>query len=279
MKRLLLILTLCLTVITTKADSYNCPTDIGYNSTTKEFTFYYAGGIPVDGNGQATYTRIELEISKGKGAGHTWFVNVLSKTSNTIITDNSGDNLDSSSEMISTQKIDGSWSTKDKLTYFNGSKDLNTYSNSDARWVGHCYNNGPLPVTLKYLKYNGSVFTWCTGSEINCLGFHLQSSEDTRIWTEEAFIYSKAVAGFSNSDINYNFNLWSKVPYWRLVQEDFNGTKEIFPVIHNLFIEKNIRVFDLMGSEVFNYDSLHGIYVVLESNKWSKKLYNYIQCN
>lgn len=268
-KTILLIILLCLIGFETKADSENCPTSISYNGSTKQFTFYYSGGIPKDGNGESLYTRIELEISKGKGSGHTWFVNIKSKTSNNIITDNSNGNLDSTSEMISTQKSDGSWSNKDKLTYFNGSKDLNSYNSTDKRYLNHCYYNGVLPIKLISFTYDNYIFTWETASELNNKWFILQSSSDGKSWVNEEYIYSK---GNSNQIVNYSLVFKPIYQYYRLVQEDWDGQFEIFLPIHiNLNISEE-RIFDLQLNELPNNFSLKPgtIYLSLKNNKWTK---------
>lgn len=256
-KIILLIILLCLIGFETKANTANCPDSVRYNSTTEQFTFYYSGGIPKKG-GKSEYTYLGLDITSGKGSGSTHYVKVLTYNSNTLITDNNGGTLDQTSAILYSDNPD------------NHSREIE-YLNNSKNEIGiiHCYYNAVLPVKLIYFGYNNNIFTWKTASELNNKWFILQSSQDGKIWNNEEYIYSK---GNSNQIVDYSLIFKPIYPYYRLVQEDWDGKFEIFSSIHiNLNIPEE-RIFDLQLNELSNNISLKPgtIYLSLKNNKWTK---------
>jgi hypothetical protein len=96
----------------------------------------------------------------------------------------------------------------------------------------------PLPVALTSLKVNatngGAKVLWSTASEKNCDFFMVERSA-----TGTSFQTLGRVAGAGNSTTPRSYNYFDATPlagtsYYRLVQYDFDGSKEIFgPVAFN----------------------------------------------
>jgi hypothetical protein len=282
----LLILALCLIAYNSKADSENCPTSVSYNSSKKQFTFYYAGGIPKDGNGNSNYDRIQIENSIGQGS--QWYtkggvkIKILSKTSTTLVTNNASDSLDGTSEMYTSGKH------KDKITYWQGNVDLkHDYSSSDKRFINHCYYDAPLPVKLISFSYSKELFSfkWVTASEIDNEKFMIQESEDCTNWHTILEIQSKN----SNSTSNTYYSCMYLHPsgFYRIVQRDFNGVMETFQPIYLYKDAPNISIIDdvittgslstilnIVGDVVFegigSVRLIPGYYFILSEDKWFK---------
>ena len=282
----LLILALCLIAYNSKADSENCPTSVSYDSYKKQFTFYYAGGIPKDGNGNSNYDRIQIENSIGQGS--KWYtkggvkIKILSKTSTTLVTNNASDSLDGTSEMYT------SGNHKDKITYWQGNVDLkHDYSSSDKRFINHCYYDAPLPIKLLTFSYEktSSSFIWVTASEINNEKFMIQESEDCTNWHTILEIDSKN--SNSNSNTYYSYMYLHPSGFYRLVQRDFNGVMETFQPIYlykdtpNISIVGDVitvgslsTVLNVLGDVVFegigSVNLAPGYYFILSEDKWFK---------
>ena len=281
---------LCLTTLNLKADSENCPTSVIYNSSVKQFIFYYASGIPKDGNGNSNYDRIQIENSIGQGS--QWYtkggvkIKILFKTDTTLTTNNASDSLDGTSEMYTSGKH------KDKITYWQGGVDLrHDYSSSDKRFINHCYYDAPLPVKLINFNYEKftSTFRWTTATEINNNCFVLQSSDNTKIWEDESVIVSKGINGLSCSILNYSYKIVPTKSYWRLMQYDYNGNYDSSDIIHiNLYTTFpkiiNNSVILTSGSLIINntgqllydgegvYELLAGEYFIYINDEWFKIL-------
>ncbi|MEM9820592.1 MAG: T9SS type A sorting domain-containing protein, partial [Bacteroidota bacterium] len=96
-----------------------------------------------------------------------------------------------------------------------------------------------LPVELLdfYGRLEGKAISldWSTASEVNNLGFTIQRSQDTRNWTQLAF-----VAGVGNSTVLQSYEYWDRFPrpginYYRLQQMDDNGEVHYSKVISVAF--------------------------------------------
>jgi len=282
----LLILALCLIAYNSKADSENCPTSVSYDSSKKQFTFYYAGGIPKDGNGNSNYDRIQIENSIGQGS--QWYtkggvkIKILSKTSTTLVTNNASDSLDGTSEMYTSGKH------KDKITYWQGNVDLkHAYSSSDKRFINHCYYDAPLPVKLISFSYSKEVFSfkWVTASEINNEKFLLQESDAGVTWHTIGEVLSKSINSTVNTE--YTFKYRNPSGFYRIVQKDFDGKMETFTPIYIakdttailivedlLTINSFYTVLNVAGGVVFEGTGsvrlLPGYYFVFSEDKWFK---------
>lgn len=210
------------------ADSDNCPDRVSYDSANAEFTFHYNGGVPVDGNGDTPYTRIELEISGGKGAGKTVFVNVISISSYKIVTDDAGGKIDGTSEV----KYVGS--TKHRITYFKGTTDLNKEKGNKK--ITHCYGDLPLPVTWMSVQVSSdethrNTVSWTTATEINNHLFEVERSFDGKEWFKVGDVVG---AGNSNTQKHYLFVdaiLIKTRIYYRVKQVDFDGGFDYSPIV------------------------------------------------
>ena len=94
----------------------------------------------------------------------------------------------------------------------------------------------PLPVDLLYFDAqcgNGSLdFSWATASETNNRVFVVEQSADATLWQS---IGEYEGAGYSSSTNSYTLKVpFEQVqgPYFRLYQEDFNGTRAYFQGLH-----------------------------------------------
>jgi hypothetical protein len=94
----------------------------------------------------------------------------------------------------------------------------------------------PLPVDL--LHFNAACgpgrldFDWATASEVNNRVFVVEQSTDATLWQALA---EQAGAGYSSSKRSYALSVpFEKVqgPYFRLYQEDYDGTREYFQGLH-----------------------------------------------
>ena len=91
----------------------------------------------------------------------------------------------------------------------------------------------PLPVDLT--SFTGqcdqslSEITWETASEIQSQWFFLEQSQDLVEWK---MVERLAGAGHSNTLNHYRWKGVAEGPYFRLVQVDFDGTREVFPSIY-----------------------------------------------
>jgi hypothetical protein len=120
----------------------------------------------------------------------------------------------------------------------------------------------PLPVDLT--KFTASTFSdneikveWSTATEVNSRDFILFGSIDGINFNQ---INLQKGAGYSNSEINYDFidreiNSSSKVNYYKLLQTDFDGaSKEYGPI--SLLRETSISDFGLFpnpANELVNF--------------------------
>lgn len=92
----------------------------------------------------------------------------------------------------------------------------------------------PLPVVLKEFDVNceaeGVAVSWATQSEVNNEYFSVMYSQDGSDWKEIAQVEGM---GNSNQLVTYNFidkGRRSGIGYYKLVQYDYNGTSEAFPM-------------------------------------------------
>lgn len=96
-------------------------------------------------------------------------------------------------------------------------------------------NNNPLPVKLLYFtgKQTGGDVTlkWATASEVNNAGFTVERSVDGQTFTRAGYVRGKGnsneMVTYSNVDAKAFAATSSRTLYYRLVQEDANGDREI----------------------------------------------------
>lgn len=108
--------------------------------------------------------------------------------------------------------------------------------------LGPSYSALPVTLTSFNANCNGDKIeiTWTTESEYNSSHFSLQNSKDGVSWTEVAQLEA---AGTTNQTTVYHYedNKKHGVSYYRLVQTDFDGSTEDFPIISvNCELESNV---------------------------------------
>lgn len=91
----------------------------------------------------------------------------------------------------------------------------------------------PLPVDLTHFSgacvdANAEI-NWETASEIQSQWFYLEQSQDLIVWKS---VERLAAAGNANVLTKYAWRGQAEGPYFRLVQVDFDGTREVFPSIY-----------------------------------------------
>lgn len=129
-----------------------------------------------------------------------------------------------------------------------------------SNWVIAGGPANPLPVELIYFNADCTgeevQLTWETASELNSMAFYLEKSVDGELWE---LVTEVEAAGTTNSNTTYAYTDRSPsagVSYYRLVQEDFDGTSEIFgPVSVNCeFEEKDIKLFPNPSNNFFTLE-------------------------
>jgi len=127
-------------------------------------------------------------------------------------------------------------------------------------WVLSYNTGGPLPVTLLDFSAtcaeNGVVIRWSTASEQNSQNFQVERSRDGVSWT---LVTTLPAAGNSNTEIQYTVNdpqAASGTSYYRLVQEDINGTQKIYgPVSVSCETQQNgLLIFPNPGKDNFTVE-------------------------
>ncbi len=123
----------------------------------------------------------------------------------------------------------------------------------------------PLPVELthfsvkKYTKSSAQL-KWLTSSELNNRGFHIERSKDAITWNRIAYVAAKANPGLQNKydlidqEVNKGWN------YYRLAQEDLDGT-----ITHSTI---QIVFFDQMELAIFPNPTSDQVNIVL--GNWKK---------
>nr|WP_299202901.1 hypothetical protein [uncultured Brumimicrobium sp.] len=136
----------------------------------------------------------------------------------------------------------------------------------------------PLPVDLT--AFNGqnkqgmNLLTWETATETNNDYFSIAHSSDGFSWQE---IDKVSGAGNSTEVKNYSLehrNFPSAINYYRLTQVDFDGKREVFPIISidNLKNRKLIKRVNTLGQEVDQ--NFKGIVIeYYDDNSVEKKIY------
>jgi len=117
--------------------------------------------------------------------------------------------------------------------------------------------NVPLPVELTSLSANcnkvNTQLSWTTASEFNAAHFTVQMSRDGTIWNDLGEVQAVGTTSLAS---NYLFETTNSgaLAYYRLIQEDLDGTQEIFgPISSNCSINNNIMsVYPNPASENFN---------------------------
>jgi hypothetical protein len=153
-------------------------------------------------------------------------------------------------------------------------------------WLHGAQVPSPLPVSLVSFKgicENDTIrVEWITESETNSHKFYIESSIDLIAWNRVGEVSG---AGFSNELRNYQISAVnnSGVTYFRLVQQDFDGTIEMFdpitvncinsPLTNTIIVYPNptedeftvsvesqdsyeksrIQIYDMMGKSVRSY--------------------------
>lgn len=116
----------------------------------------------------------------------------------------------------------------------------------------------PMPVELSDFKFDvsetGLDVLWETEIEINNDYFDLQISENGTDWTN----FDRVIGTGSNSDYSVfvpRDKLFANLNYFRLVQYDTDGTKNIHRVIVYENSEQKFEIFDYMGNRIGVFDS------------------------
>ena len=144
-----------------------------------------------------------------------------------------------------------------------------------------CSPNGALPIQLLSfdveLKNNIATVKWTTISELNNSHFNIEVTKKNGEWE----IFAR-VEGNGNSTIERNyetsFEYNESYGYVRLVQYDYDGTREAFNIVYmksdNIDKEEWLNVFSLTGREVSWRNGLTpGIYIV----QFSGGIFKHIQ--
>jgi hypothetical protein len=128
----------------------------------------------------------------------------------------------------------GNWIAQDALHDITG----NTITKSGLpgfSWFAAGLDVGPLPVTLTKFEAGCAQqeveLSWITESETNNMHFRVERSENLTDWTELAVILG---AGNSNAALHYQLTddrPLNGLAYYRLLQQDFDGTTELFDPI------------------------------------------------
>ena len=128
----------------------------------------------------------------------------------------------------------GNWIAQDALHDITG----NTITKSGLpgfSWFAAGLAVGPLPVTLTKFEavcaQQVVELAWTTESETNNLHFRVERSENLMEWTEVS-----VVSGGGNSNQPLHYHVTDARPlnglaYYRLIQQDFDGTTEVFDPI------------------------------------------------
>jgi len=106
----------------------------------------------------------------------------------------------------------------------------------------------PLPVTLLEFNCSNSMLSWSTAEEVNSWKFEIERSSDTRTWS----YYDTMISSGSNS--SYYIPARSE-GYYRLVQYDFDGTREEFNYVYcdnpyTIEINRRIGIYDTKGAVI-----------------------------
>lgn len=201
MKKILFILFIGVSLLT----SAKCPDYVTYSG--GQFSFVYNGTTP---NG-ATYNQVRVTISSGKGNGGSYLLSILSNSGSTIVTDNGGNSVDSTS-------------VASVIAY---------YYNGSATSINDCNKSTPLPVKLisfKPVLLNNTVaLHWVTATEINNEKFEVERCGPDGLWVKIG-----EVPGNGNTTEIVCYAFVDKSPldlnYYRLKQTDYNGEFEYSPV-------------------------------------------------
>ncbi|MFH1194117.1 MAG: M28 family peptidase [bacterium] len=129
--------------------------------------------------------------------------------------------------------------TNDLIDYFNNDYFVKMTRLGIASLASSAHVGGITPVEL--LTFNGYVanetviLKWSTATELNNYGFELQHSDDLLNWTNIGFIKGKI-----NSIESTEYNFTDSQPmigknYYRLLQNDLDGSCEIFGPIEILY--------------------------------------------
>ena len=95
------------------------------------------------------------------------------------------------------------------------------------------YPNLPVElISFTAVPGNGSVkLKWSTASEINNKGFLIQKSNDKINWKNITFITGYGTSLQLNKYIYYDNNPFNGKSYYKLIQNDFNGTSKVISTI------------------------------------------------
>ena len=130
-----------------------------------------------------------------------------------------------------------------------------------------------LPVELTYFDGECGSLTWQTASENNNDYFLIAESLDGIVWRN---IESLEGQGTTTETTDYAIDIsGSNTIYYRLTQVDFDGAKEVFPIISvdcNVNTKEVSGYYDLMGRSV-NQENVRGYYLVLFSDGSTERKY------
>ncbi len=160
-------------------------------------------------------------------------------------------------------KYDGvTWTTYKATTNLTGSRNPYTISvsglTSFSGFTGAEFSN-PLPVEM--LDFNGkclngnALIEWQTATEINNDYFTIQKSADLKTWESVGTIKGSGtistIQSYQYIDNDYN----SEIPYYRLMQTDFDGKTTIFEpmtIFCNTESIRNVSLFPNPASNKIN---------------------------
>lgn len=133
-----------------------------------------------------------------------------------------------------------------------------------------------LPVELLYFevaRVDGvDVINWATVSETNNNFFKLESSVDGSAWESVDVING---SGNSQSEIKYQVKTTatSRITYYKLTQQDFDGREEEFPIIssHGELNVTVVKTVNIMGQEVD--ESYRGVVIDIFTDSTIRKRY------
>ena len=163
----------------------------------------------------------------------------------------------------------------------------------DATVIANFTAGATTPVSL--INYtgtrNGSMVTlkWTTTFEGNNKGFHVQKSSDGLSYQSVGFVNTKAVNGNSGVNLQYTFgemNAAAGLTWYRLVQEDQDGTMKVYPAKAVRGLEESAKITLLPNptttgnlSVVFGNNHRKNIVLSDMSGKLLKKWSNYAEGN
>lgn len=184
---------------------------------------------------------------------------------------NSGVNTSNVGELTIARFAGGNWVNESATGSGNSSSGTVT-SNSSVSSFGSFVlanattNNNLLPVKFLYFRASSMnpyvSLQWATATEINCMGFEVQKSENGIDFNTLEFVKSKSSNGNSYQNLNYSYNHYSQkneISFFRLKQLDYDGEFEYSTVIKS---KRNEAVNWMMADQKLSFFNQEG------TNNW-----------